>query len=48
MKYLGIMMDNSLSLKSHVNYIAKKIKRSAGIISKLRYYVILDNLEALN
>ena len=36
-KYLGVMMDNNLSLKSHVNYIAKKIKRSAGIISKLRY-----------
>ena len=38
-KYLGIMMDNNLNWKSHATYIAKKIKRSIGILSKLRYYV---------
>ena len=34
-KYLGIMMDNNLNWKSHATYIAKKIKRSIGILSKL-------------
>ena len=43
-KYLGIMMDNNLNWKSHATYIAKKVKRSIGIISKLRYYVTVDTL----
>ena len=46
-KYLGIMMDNNLYWKSHATYIAKKIKRSIGILSKLRYYVTLDTLITL-
>ena len=46
-KYLGIMMDNNLNWKSHATYIAKKIKRSIGILSKLRYYVTLDTLISL-
>ena len=46
-KYLGILIDSNLSWKPQVNYIAKKIKRSIGILSKLRYYVncnVLVNL----
>ena len=33
-----------LNWKSHANYISKKNMRSIGILSKLRYYVILDAL----
>ena len=40
-------MDNNLNWKSHATYIAKKIKRIIGILSKLRYYVTLDTLIAL-
>ena len=46
-KYLGIYIDSNLSWKPQVEYIAKKVKRSVGLISKLRYYVnsgILNNL----
>jgi hypothetical protein len=46
-KYLGILIDSNLSWKSEVESIAKKIRRSVGIISKLRHYVnkkILLNL----
>ena len=46
-KYLGIYIDSNLNWKSQTNYIAKKIKRSIGILSKLRYHVselILINL----
>ena len=43
-KYLGIIIDSKLSWKSQVSYIAKKIKRNIGILSKLRYYVNLDIL----
>ena len=46
-KYLGIMMDNNLNWKNHTIYIAKKITRSRGILSKLRYYVTLDTLITL-
>jgi len=46
-KYLGIYIDSNLSWKPQVEYITKKIKRSIGLLSKLRYYVnsrILNNL----
>lgn len=46
-KYLGIMLDSNLNWKNHVQYISKKIKRSIGIISKIRYYVALDVLISL-
>ena len=46
-KYLGIIIDSNLSWKSQVSYIAKKIKRNTGILSKLRYYVNLDILVEL-
>ena len=40
-------MDNNLNWKSHATYIAKKTKRSIGILSKLRYHVTLDTLITL-
>ena len=43
-KYLGIMIDSNLSWKSQISCISKKIKRSIGILSKLRYYVDLSIL----
>ena len=46
-KYLRIIIDSNLSWKSQVSYIAKKIKRNIGILSKLRYYVNLDILVKL-
>ena len=38
-RYLGIYIDSNLNWKSHINYIAKKVKRSIGALSKLRYYL---------
>ena len=46
-KYLGIYIDSNLSWKPQIDHISKKIKRSIGILSKLRYYVnisVLTNL----
>ena len=46
-KYLGILIDSNLGWKSQIECIAKKIKGSVGVLSKLRYYVhtnILINL----
>ena len=38
-KYLGIFIDSTLSWKDHVEYISKKIRKSIGILSKIRYFV---------
>ena len=38
-KYLGVMIDNHLSWKRHIYYVALKISRDVGIISRLRHFV---------
>ena len=38
-RYLGILMDSNLNLKGQIEGIVKKIRRSIGILAKLRYYV---------
>ena len=43
-KYLGIFIYSNLSWKPQVDNIAKKIKRSVGVLSKLRYYVNINIL----
>ena len=43
-RYLGILIDSNINWKSQVNHIAKKIKRSVGILSKLRYYISINIL----
>lgn len=46
-RYLGILIDSHLNWKHHIDCIVKKIRRSTGILSKLRYYVGLDILLSL-
>ena len=46
-KYLGIFIDSTLSWKPQIGYIIKIIKRSIGILSKLRYYVNINVLTKL-
>lgn len=43
-KYLGVIIDQHLSWKHHINYIALKISRNIGIISRLRQFVPLKTL----
>ena len=42
--YLGVLIDSALSWKNQVEYVAKKIRRSIGILCKLRYFVTKDIL----
>ena len=44
-KYLGIYIDSHLSWKNHVEFIAKKIKRNTGLLSKMRHYVSINILK---
>ena len=43
-EYLGVVLDSHFKWDKQVNSISKKIKRSIGILSKLRYYLGLDVL----
>ena len=43
-KYLGVMIDTSLSWKYHVSYICSRISRNIGILSKLRHYLSIKQL----
>ena len=38
-KYLGIIIDCHLSWKHRIDYIALKISKNVGIISKLRHFI---------
>ena len=43
-KYLGILIDSHLRWKPQVDFLVKKIRRSIGILSKLRHYIDLSIL----
>ena len=43
-KYLGTMIDSSLTWKYHVSCVCEKLSRNTGIISKLRHYLPLKHL----
>jgi hypothetical protein len=38
-KFLGVLIDDEISWKNHVNYTAKKIAKSIGILSKLKPFL---------
>ena len=43
-KFLGVLIDKNLTWKYHIDYIASKISRVVGIISRLRHSVPLNTL----
>ena len=38
-RYLGIIIDNNLSWKHHIDHVAIKMSRTVGLICKLRYFL---------
>ena len=44
-KYLGVLMDSTLSWKFHISNISRKISRSIGIMYKLRLFLPLKVLK---
>ena len=38
-KYLGILIDDRLSFKSHIYFLEKKLSRPVGIMAKLSYHL---------
>ena len=43
-KYLGVLIGSNLSWKYHVDYVALKISKIVGIITRLRHFVPLHTL----
>ena len=46
-KYLGVYIDEHLNWKHHINFVANKLKRANGALSKLRHYVDRNTLASL-
>ena len=38
-RYLGIIIDNNLSGKHHIDHVAIKMSRTGGLIGKLRHFL---------
>ena len=38
-KYLGVMIDQHLNWKAHIDYVIKKLSYAARILSIIRHYV---------
>ena len=45
-KYLGVIIDNKLNFKYHINFVETKISQSVGILGKLKYYLDLTSLNS--
>ena len=46
-KFLGILIDNNLSWKSHTNHITKIVSKYNGIIRKVHPFLNKDSLHTL-
>ena len=46
-KFLGVLIDQHLSWKPHIDFVSKKISKSVGIIAKARFYLSSQTLMIL-
>ena len=46
-KYLGIYLDNKINWKRHIDYIAGKVSRAIGMITKARKFLTYESLKTL-
>ena len=46
-EYLGILIDEKLTLKSHITHLESKLSQSEGITARSRYYLPLNSLLTL-
>jgi len=38
LKYLGVLLDNKLSWKPHVQKVKTQLSRACGVLTKLKHY----------
>ena len=46
-KLLGVIIDNNLNYKEHINNLTKKINKSIGIINKIKFFLLKSTLITL-
>ena len=46
-KYIGVLIDEHLSWKPHINELVKKLNRSNSMLSKIRHYVNENTFSSL-
>ena len=46
-KYLGVLVDSTLSWKPHITALSKKLARTTGIFFKIKQYVSHETLKLL-
>ena len=46
-KYLGILIDEQLLFKDHINFLKQKLNRANGILAKLRHHLPSDILKTV-
>ena len=46
-KYLGILIDSTLTWRNHIDNIASKISKSIGLLYKIRYFVDIKIIKTL-
>ena len=46
-KFLGVLLDSSLSWKPHITELTKKLSRTVGLFCKIRHYAPLETLKML-
>ena len=46
-KFLGVLLDETLSWRSHLVELSRKLARSVGIFYKLRHFVPLETLKSV-
>ena len=47
MKFLGVLLDSSLSWKPNITELSKKLSRTVGLFYKIRHYAPLETLKLL-
>ena len=47
MTYLGVLIDEQLNFKSHIDYVCGKVAKSVGVLYRLKNYVPLQTLKSL-
>ena len=46
-KYLGVVLDDGLSFKTHINMLTKKLSRAVGVLSKVKLFLNRSSLLSL-
>ena len=46
-KFLGVLLDETLSWKYHLIELSRKLSRTVGVMYKLRHFAPLDTLKSI-